>query len=77
MALWGVISRAGFAHRPSVDHQEGFGGAVEGAGRQGVRFSRNDVAQIIVRMGWFAEGELGDSFILVIEQVLQRVKKIT
>lgn len=40
--------RGAAAHRPAVDHQEGFGGGVEGAGRQRLRLSRNDVAQVII-----------------------------
>lgn len=63
-----------------MDHQEGFGGAVEGAGSQGVRFARNDVAQVVIGMGWLAEGEFGNSLIaviLVVKQVFQRVEEVT
>lgn len=38
-------------HRPSVDDEERFRGAVEPAGCQGVGFARNDEALVIVRMG--------------------------
>lgn len=63
-----------------MDHQEGFGRAVEGAGCQGVRFAKSDVAQVVIGVGRFSEGEFSNSFIaviLVIKQVLQRVKEIT
>lgn len=63
-----------------MDHQEGFGGAVEGAGGQGVRLAGDDVAQVVIGMGRFAEGESGDSLIaviLVVEQVFQRVEEVT
>lgn len=71
------VVKSGTTHRPSVDHQEGLGGAVEGAGRQGVRFARNDVAQVIVGAGGFAEGEFGGRLIagiLVLKQFRQGVE---
>lgn len=64
-------------HRPAVDHQEGFGGAVEGAGSQRVGPTRDDVAQVVVGARRPAEGELGEGLIglilLVVQQVLQGV----
>lgn len=62
-----------------MDYQEGLGGAVEGAGCQGVRFARNDVAQVIIGMRWFAQGESGDSVIAVIlvdKQIFQGVEEV-
>lgn len=67
-------------HRPSVDHQEGFGGAVEGAGFQGVGSARNNVAQVDVWVGRFPGGESGNSLVAVIpvvEQVFERVQEVT
>lgn len=68
-------------HRPAVDHQEGFGGAVEGAGGQRVGPAGDDVAQVVVGVGRLAEGELGESLIgfilvVVVQQVLQGVEKV-
>lgn len=68
-------------HCPAVDHQEGFGGAVEGAGGQRVGPAGDDVAQVVVGVGRLAEGELGESLIgfilvVVVQQVLQGVEKV-
>lgn len=64
-----------------MDHQEGFGGAVEGAGDQRVGPARDDVAQVVVGVGRLAQGELGESLIgfilvVVVKQVLQGVEKV-
>lgn len=67
-------------HRPAVDHQEGFGGAVEGAGGQRVGLARDDVAQVVIGVRRLAEGELGESLIglnlVKVQQVPQGVKKV-
>lgn len=67
----------GWTHRPAVDHQEGFGGAVEGASGQRFGPARDDVAQVVVGVRRLAEGELGESLIglivVVVQQVLQGV----
>lgn len=63
-----------------MDHEEGFGSAVEVAGCQRVWFSRDDVAQVVIGVGWFAEGEFGNSVISVIsvvKQVTQWFKDVT
>jgi len=76
----GVLKGVRSAYRPSVDHEEGFGRAVEGAGRQGLWIARNDVAQVIVGMRGFAEGEFGNScvaVIFVVQQVFQRVEEVS
>lgn len=63
-----------------MDHQEGFGGGVEGASCQRVGSAGDDVAQVIVGVRRLAEGEPGDSLIglilVVVQQVLQRVQKV-
>lgn len=62
-----------------MDHQEGFGGAVEGAGSQRVTIARDNVAQVVIGVGRFAEGEFRKSLIgviLVLEHVLQGVEKV-
>lgn len=67
-------------HRPSVDHQKGFGGAVKGAGGQSVSSARNNVAQVVVRVGRFPEGESGSSLVAVIpavQQVFEGVQEVT
>lgn len=63
-----------------MDHQKGFGGAVEGAGSQGVDSARNNVAQVVARAGWFPEGESGNRLVAVIlaaEQVFEGVLEVT
>lgn len=67
-------------HCPAMDYKEGFRGGVEGAGCQGIRLAMNDVAQVIIRMGRLAEGELGKcliAVILMVKQVVQRVEEVT
>lgn len=62
-----------------MDNQKGSGGAVEGAGGQGVGSARNDVALVIVWMGRFPEGESGNSLVAVIpvvEQVFDCVQEV-
>lgn len=63
-----------------MDHQEGFGGAVEGAGSQRVGLAGDDVAQVVVGVRRLAEGELGESLIglipVVVQQVLKGVEKV-
>lgn len=62
-----------------MDHQEGFGGAVEGAGSQRVTVAGDDVAQVVIGVGRFAEREFRKSLIgviLVLEHVLQGVEKV-
>lgn len=62
-----------------MDHQEGFGGAVEGAGSQGVAVAGDDVALVVIGVRGFAEGEFRKSLIaviLVLEHALQGVEKV-
>lgn len=62
-----------------MDHQEGFGGAVEGAGSQRVMVARDDVAQVVIGVRGFAQGEFRKSLIgviLVLEHVFQGVEKV-
>lgn len=63
-----------------MDYKEGFGNVVEGAGRQGIEFSRNDVAKVIIGMGRFPQGEFGNSgiaLILVVKKVFHGIKEVT
>lgn len=62
-----------------MDNQEGFGGAVEGAGCQGVSPAGDHVAQVVVRVGGFPEGEPGDgpvAAIPVVEPVSEGVQEV-
>lgn len=63
-----------------MDYEKGFGSAVEGAGCQGVGFSWNDVAEVIIGMGWLAEREFGNSGIalsLVVKKAFHRIEEVT
>lgn len=68
------------AHRPSMDHQEGFGCSVKGAGSQRVWLARNNVAQVVIGMGGCTEGEFGNgctTVMLVIWGGFKRVQEVT
>ena len=75
-----MLLQVGGSYRPAMDHQEGFGGAIEGASSEGLWFAWDDVAQVILRLRWLAERESGNgpvTFILMVKQVFKRVQEVT
>ena len=63
-----------------MNDQEGLGGAVEGAGSEGLGLPWDNVAEVVVGLGGFPKGEPGvGSMVLIrmVEQVLQRVQEVT
>lgn len=74
-----MLLQIGGAYCPAVDHQEGFGCAIESAFFERFRVAGDDIADVIFRHQRLPEGEFGVGMrggIVVSDQVLEVVHEI-